>query len=166
MTRAEERLVIQVGFGSPRRPNVSITFLGYANDSTNSRLAKFAVSNLSSSAVTQLAPFLVVERPAGLTSVPGGSFGFQIRTPTGWTAPSNGFLPGNAVLGAGASEVLGFAPPTNEPLWRIHFRVHPDVGATAVIKRKVAYALWGIGLRPTYNMMPSGFDSDWIEGER
>jgi hypothetical protein len=158
--------VAVVAFQSPRCPNVSLAFLGYTNDSTGSRLARFLVTNHDNSGISQWTAFLVIKTPAGLESVPGGSFGFKVQAPAGWMPQSKSFLPGNRVLGPGASEVVGFLPPTNQPLWRIHLRVHPDVGAILDIKGKVAHAMWRIGLRPRYQEMLYGIDSNWIEGER
>lgn len=158
--------VAMVAFQSPRSPNISVTFLGYTNDSNASRLATFLVANHGNSTVSQWTALLIIKTPTGLESVPGGSFGFKIQTPTGWTPPSKGFLPGNPVLGPGGSEVLGFLPPTNQPLWRIHLRVHPDIAAVLAVKGKVAHGLWSMGLRPRYQEMLYGIDSDWIECER
>src|SRR6187455_3444494 len=90
----------------PNRPNISITFLGYTNDFSGTRLARFAVSNLSSSAVYRQPHYSIrSEAPKG----PSGVSAYQPRTP----------LPGTTTLHAGVSEIFARRPPTNSSNWNI-----------------------------------------------
>ena len=136
--------VIRIALESPRRPNVSIAFLDYTNDSSGIRIARFVVSNSEASTVEWPAPIVSVQTPTG-------EIGHSVR--------------GGAILGAGALTTLTIPPPTNQS-WRIHLRVYPDIGTTRELKRIVTYALLRVGLRPRYQTMPYGIDSDWIESEK
>ena len=71
----------------PGRPKVSVTFLGYTNDSTAGRLASFAVSNLSPCAVFR-APYCEI----------------QTSSPKGWTGQPGGFLLTGAQLALGSCD--------------------------------------------------------------
>gem|GEM_PF-4546220 len=69
------------------RPNVSITFLDYTNDFNSGRLARFAVSNHSTAAISR----------AGMV---------QIQTATGWTGCCSS---GYAILNAGEQSASSLA---------------------------------------------------------
>jgi len=164
--------ILQMMFGRPRTVRVSITFLRFTTNSANgTRLAMFAVSNLSGSAITQIAPFIVVKRTNGVEGLPGGSFGFHVQIPSsapgskgGWTTtPTKGFQSPYLELPGAGSGVLGFIAPTNQPVWGLYYRFLPDVGVPAQIKRVTVGALWQIGLRPRYTTMHSGIYSAWVQ---
>lgn len=133
---------------APGPPNVSVTLLGYTNDSTGARLARFAVSNRSVSAV----------RTAQCQ--------IQIPAATGWTSQPDGFFSGRRVLGAGASETLAVPWPTNQSSWRISMLAYTDAGHIAVSKWEMAAALLRGVLRPTEGVMRYEIDSDRIDGQR
>jgi len=48
----------------PGRPKVSITFLGYTNDTTDARLATFAITNLNNSTILIYQPLIEMTNPA------------------------------------------------------------------------------------------------------
>jgi len=141
------------------RAKISITFLGYTNDHSGTRVGKFGISNLSSSAIRQWAPVLEIKTTTGSESVSGGSFGFDIETPTGLTERSKSFMPEYQVLGPGAYEVLRFPTPTNVALWRITLRANSDSPTTL---KSIGMKM---GVNPGNQMTPYSFSSEWIEGD-
>ena len=123
-------------------PKVSVTLLGYTNDATGSRLATFAVTNLSQSPVIREA-------------------GYWIQSPG--TIPQNGsnhswnlFSAGrDSRLLPGDSETLLVATPTNQPSWRISLTVsYPETMAKRVVRETLDWANI-----PKHSF---GFRSDWI----
>jgi hypothetical protein len=89
--------------GAPGNPYGSVTFLGYTNNASGTRLARFAVTNLNAYAVTRSDKCLIC------VATPGA----------GWTPQSAFLFPGSGALGAGASEIVTVPPPTNRSPWRI-----------------------------------------------
>jgi hypothetical protein len=75
---------------------VDVTFAGFTNDSTNTRMAVFAVTNLGSRTVWRWSGCIVE------------GDGFRSAT----------FVGPSALLKAGTREVITFAAPTNLTLWR------------------------------------------------
>jgi len=129
------------------RPNVSVTFVGYTNDTGGSRLAMFAISNLSASAVFR-AP------------------GYDIQTPKGRMAQSGRFLPKGTQLNAGMSEVVVLPPPTNQSPWKVGVVVYPDIGLARTIKWGVTRALMRVGLPTQYRIKRYAIDSDEVESQK
>jgi hypothetical protein len=138
-------IVVLVQFQSPRAPNLSVTFLGYTNDSSGSRLASFLVRNSEASAVQVLAPYICIQTP---TNVVGHS------------------EPGMMIVGAGLSKILVVRPPPRPSQWRINLRVTPDFGAWREIKCFVLYKLIRAGLHPRYQNMPYGIYGSWIKDDQ
>ena len=111
-------LVTWIAFQPPRQPPAtspdgSVTFLGYTNDGSGTRLAKFTVTNLS--------PFTVARSPKCLICIaaPGA----------GWMPHSAILLPEfprSKVLGAGKWEIITVPPPTNQSPWRISLYLSND----------------------------------------
>jgi hypothetical protein len=109
-----------VGLRQPRHspsrlsgnPFASVTFLGYTNDASGTRLATFAVTNLSDFAVARSPKCLIC------FATPG----------RGWAPHSAALLPGGRRLGAGASEIVAIKPPTTQSPWRVSLYVSNDVG--------------------------------------
>src|SRR5262245_35277508 len=96
-------------------PKVSVTFVGYTNDSTGVRLATFAFKNLGQSAVTR-EPSCWVETPGARRE--DGKNLYQNWLMSGWGSK---LLPGK-------SETLLVVVPTNQPTWRISLGVrHPEI---------------------------------------
>src|SRR5271154_5871590 len=88
----------QVAFQPPPgRPNVSVSLLGYTNDTSGTRLAMIAVTNLGTSTV-------LVYR--GCIGIPASA---EFR---GWT-PVGNFIPWHSMLDGGASGTFTIPPPTN-----------------------------------------------------
>ena len=155
---------------APSRANASVTFLGYTNETSGARLARFAVTNLSAFAVVRTATY-VIEMPSA----------------KGWMPRSAGFLPWNRVLAVGASETITLPPPANDSPWKIGvggpgapekiislpppannspwkllIYVNPDAGAARGIKRVVASALVRVGVPVKYRTMTCQFSSDEV----
>jgi hypothetical protein len=139
-------LVIRIGLAPPRRPNISITFRGYTNNSAGARVGIFAVSNHEPSTVEWFGP--VIEFP----------------TPTNVMGHSGQFVPTHSMLRAGASTMLTVPPPSNHSLWAVHLRVYPDVGAAREIRWFVLDTLPKVGFKPGNQTRAYGIESDWIEG--
>lgn len=139
-------LVVLVEFQPRCQLNVSVSFLGYTNDSTGSRLATFVVTNFESSSMLVLAPIVCIQTPTN--EVGHGAAG------------------GMLIVGAHASRVLAVpSPPTQVP-WRIHLRVTPDFGVWREIKSFVMYRLLSVGLKPNYGNMPYGIDGTWVKADQ
>ena len=138
---------------SPNRPDASVTFLGYTNDAPGRRLARFAVTNLSALAVARSPKCLIWIAPSA----------------GGWAPQSVVLFPGfprSRVLGAGTSEIVTIAPPTNQSPWRISLYVSDDVGPAWIIKRLVNAALLRVGLPARYGIGTWQVDSGRIENQR
>jgi hypothetical protein len=142
-----------VAFQPPAgRPNVSITFLGYTNDTTGTKLARIAVTNLNTSAVFAYAP--LVETPSLTTSADSTYY------------HSGGDSRWHAMLGSGASDTFTILTPTNESPWRLQLYVYPDRGAVRVfIKDVVGICCMSIGIMPRFMRMPYEIKGDWIKSE-
>ena len=120
-----------------------MTLLGYTNDATGNRLAKFAVTNLSRSAVIREAGYWIQS--------PGANP--QNGSNTSW----NLFKPGKTRLLPGDAETLWIAPPpTNLALWRILLTVsYPESFAKRIGRETFD---WANIPKHSY-----GFRSAWID---
>ena len=136
-------LTVVVGQRRTDWPKVSVTFLGYTNDATGSRLATFAMTNLSQTAVIREA-------------------GYWIQSPG--SIPQNGnniswnlFTAGrNSRLQPGQAETLLVVTPTNQSSWRISLTVsYPESMAKKVVRETLDWANI-----PKHSF---GFRSDWID---
>jgi hypothetical protein len=137
----------------PGRPNVLVAFLGYSNGPTGARLARFAVTNLSASAVGRQVHSIEISTPTGLTNQFASRF---------WAAA----YPMPVVLGAGASEVFAVPAPTDQPPWRMSLIFYPDAGAGRALKWPVTTALMRIGVKARYRIMRYQFYGPWIGSEQ
>ena len=127
------------------RPNVTVRFASYTNDTTGSRVAAFTVSNASPSAVRLLSHYRI-----------------QIPTVARWTNLSGGWLPrGASVLPARSSETITVPATTNQS-WRVSLSVSPDVGIVRDMMGSIAEAAHFAGLRTRYRKMSYGVQCDWI----
>jgi hypothetical protein len=142
-------------FSSPARHHSgslagSVRFLGYTNDASGARLARFGVTNSSAFAVAR-APKCLICAPAS-----GGV----------WTPHSAIVLPAfprNKELGAGRSEVIAIPPPPNQSPWRVSFYLSNDAGPGWVVKRPINVFLVRLGLRAWYGVETHQVDSGPIE---
>ena len=128
-------------------PNVTVTLLGYTNDATGARLAAFAVSNLSPSAVWLQSHYRV-----------------QTPTATRWTNLANGWLPGGSrLLNTGTSQTIAvpLLGTTNRP-WRVSLSVSPDVGFVRETMEKTVVPLRSVGLKTRHYKANYGVCCDWI----
>lgn len=124
----------------------SATFLGYTNDTSGARLARFAVTNLSA--------FTVARAPTCLICAPVSG---------GVWMPLSGILlppfPRAKELAAGRSEVIAIPPPTNHSPWRISFSISNDAGPAWVGKRLINAILVRLGLPARYGVASLQVDS-------
>ncbi|HSU53041.1 MAG TPA: hypothetical protein VLT36_03160 [Candidatus Dormibacteraeota bacterium] len=141
-------LVVRIGLVPPRRPNVSITFRGFTNNSAGGRVGVFAVSNHEPSAVEWSGPVL------------------EFPTPTNVMGQSGQFVPAHAMVPAGASVTLTVSSPANQSSWAVYLRVYPDVGTAREIRWLVLDTLPKIGFKPANQIRAYGIESEWIQGER
>jgi hypothetical protein len=128
----------------PGRPDFSVSFLGYTNDVSGVRLARFVITNHNSSAVIRQLSGVFTQAP---------------------TEPSAWPLSGVAELGSGASETFTVRPPTNQYPWQVSVIVYPDARMARAIKETLAEALRAVRLKPQYRVRFYGFRSEWIESE-
>ncbi len=143
-------LVTWIALQPPPSPAfVSVWFVGFTNDATGIRVAKFAVRNRNASAVRRMPTYCI-----------------EIRSPQGWKQVSAGLFPASSVVGAGASEFVALPPPTNSAPWRVLLYVNPDGGPAGDIKRVVASALGRVGIRTRYRATTCQCDSDLVENPR
>ena len=150
--------VAWVAFQPPRQrragtPDASVTFLGYTNDASGTRLAMFAVTNLSAFAVARSPKCLMWIAP------PGG----------GWLPHSGVLLPGfprSRVLRASVSETVTLPPPTTQSPWRISIYVSDEIEPGSTLRRLADAALQRIGLRQRYGATTRQVDSDRIESQK
>ena len=128
------------------QPQISVTFLGFTNDSAGARRATFAVSN------------------SGTTFVRREShYRFQAETATRWTNFADGYLPGGAgLINPRGSELLSVPAPVHDGPWRIYFSVSPDVGVVRDTMDSTVLALRSLGFKTRYRKMSYGFHSDRI----
>jgi hypothetical protein len=122
------------------RPNVSISLLGYTNETSGTRLAMIAVSNLGTSTI-------FVYR--GCIGIPASA---EFR---GWT-PAGNIIPWHSMLDGGAIATFTVLPPTNPSPWKLSFLVYNDYGAVQAVKRVMA---------AEGRHMPFEIESDWIGGK-
>jgi hypothetical protein len=119
--------------------NVPLTLLGYTNDDhAGSRLAVFAVTNLSGSVILVRQPMiegLVYDRS---------------NWPT-W----------RVMLDSGASATFTVPVPTNLSPWRLGIYAVNDIGTTRAIIRTVRGFPFTAARRHPY-----GIDSDWIDNKK
>jgi hypothetical protein len=91
-------------------PPASVTFLGYTNDASGTRLASFAVTNLRS---------FVVRRQAG--------YWIEVRAPVGQTNFLSRWFSSGQDLDPRASEVITVPVPTNQAPWRVLLPIRTDL---------------------------------------
>ncbi len=139
-------LVLLVEFQPRHQPKVSVSFLGYTNDATGSRLATFVVNNSEDSSILVLAPWVSIQTPTNVVGHGAGG--------------------GTLIVKAHASSTLIIpSAPTQAP-WKIHLRVTPDFGLWGEMKSFVVYKLLRLGLNPKYGNMPYGIDGTWIQADQ
>jgi len=126
-------------------PKVTVSFAGYTNGSTGSRLAAFTVSNAGPSATLRLSHYRI-----------------QIPTATRWTNLSDGWVSGGGtVLSAGTSERITVPAATNQP-WRVSLSVSPEVGVIGDAMGWFAETARSVGMRARYRKSSFGVQCDWI----
>ena len=136
-------LMLVVGQRRTDWPKLSVTLLGYTNNATGSRLATFAVTNLSQSPVI---------REAGYSIQSPGS-NLQNGNNISWNLFTGGR---NSRLQPGEAETLLVVTPTNQSSWRILFSVrYPESMATRVVRETLDWASI-----PGHSF---SFQSDWID---
>ena len=147
----------------PGRPNISITFLGYTNDATGTRLAKIAVTNMNASIIFVYEPHIELQAPTD----PRGYEDYFSGVNCSW----------HSTLDRGASGSFTIPPPTNQSPWRLSFYVYPDRGRSAknTIKGVVSISCLSVGLWPLFARflpldgafrMPYNIEGDWIKNEK
>ena len=128
----------------PSPSDVSVTLLGYTNDSVGGPLAVIAVANRSSGLVQVYRPTIQILAP---TAPHGFTNYFQGNT-NQW-ARFNSRL----VAGSSATFTIPPPPPAYQASWRMSFLVDSDFGLYSRVKRFVT------GRR----QMPSELNGRWIE---
>jgi hypothetical protein len=143
-----------VAFQPPAgRPNVSIAFLGYTNDTSGTRLARIAVTNLNASPVFAYRPLIEVPSP----TEPAGLAFYESFGGSRW----------HSLLGSGASDTFTIPVSTNQSPWKLTLLVYPDRGPAKVFIKGVAgISCMSIGLMPRSLRMPYDIESDWIHSEK
>jgi hypothetical protein len=147
----------------PGRPNISITFLGYTNDTTVTRLAKIAVTNLNATTIFVYKPHIEIQAPADSRSYEDYFSGVNCS----W----------HSMLDNGASGSFTIPPPTNQSSWRLSFYVYPDRGRGVknTMKRVVSISCLSVGLWPLFAnflpldgafRMPYNIEGDWIKNDK
>ena len=127
------------------QPKVSLRFLGYTNNASNSRVAIFSVSNAGPSTAHLLSGYRVYLHDAS--------------APSRRTRVSSGYLPGGATfLRAAASERLAITPPTNQLPWYVLVSIRADEPPIRDLANSVLEVGRDIGIRvryrqPTYAVM-------------
>ncbi|HTA29907.1 MAG TPA: hypothetical protein VK731_05460 [Candidatus Cybelea sp.] len=128
------------------RPNITITFLGYTNNSSGTNLAVIAIANHNPTPVQRIGINLQLLAADGsdphLPSI-------SLRIPA-------------TNLPAGAVETLFIPPPAGQSPWILRAMVYPDVGTSRTIKTTAFYLLLKIGMHLNYQTMPYGFQSPQI----
>jgi hypothetical protein len=144
----------------PGRPNISITFFGYTNDATGSRLAKIAVTNLNATTIFVYEPHIEIQAPTD----PRGYEDYFSGVNCSW----------DSTLDRGASGSFTIPPPTNQSPWRLSFYVYPDRGRGTknTIKGVVSISCLSVGVWPLFARflpldgafrMPYNIEGDWIK---
>jgi hypothetical protein len=129
----------------PGRPNVSVTLLGYTNDTAGARLARFRVTNMSASTIRVYRPCIEIPAPK---EPRGFTYYFQGNT--------NQWDRFHSMLTKGESRSFTIPPPVLQSSWRLSFLVYNDYGALQVVK-----SFLGGGRH-----MPSEIEGDWIGSEK
>lgn len=129
----------------PREPELSVTFLGYPNDVTRTRLATLVVSNLSS---------FVVRRQAG--------YWIELPTPTGGTNQASCWFSSGNDLNARAFEIVAVPVPTNQPSWRVLLSIRTDLGPVTEMMDAVGFMIFGFQ-SPFPRRKSYEVSSDWME---
>jgi hypothetical protein len=128
------------------RQNVPLTLLGYTNSDTSfTRLAIFAVTNLAMSDIRVYRPMVTSSNVSGR----------PVYNAFNWPAFQ-------AVLGRDASAEFTVPVPTNLSPWRVNLLADPDVGAARAIVRTLRAFPFGRAAR----RMPYGINSDWIDNQK
>ena len=147
----------------PGRPDIAITFLGYTNDSSGTRRANIAVTNLNPTTIFIYQPHIEIQAP-------NDARGYEDYFPgvnCAW----------KATLASGASDSFTIASPTNSSPWRLSCYVYPDRGRSAknTIKNIVSTSCLSAGLWPLFARflpldgafrMPYAIAGDWIQQEK
>lgn len=147
----------------PGRPNISITFLGYTNDTTGTRLAKIAVTNLNATTIFAYEPRIEIQAPTDSRGYEDYFSGVNCS----W----------DSTLDSGASGSFTIPPPTNQLPWRLSFYVYPDRGRGVknTMKGVVSISCLSVGLWPLFGRflpldgafrMPYNIEGDWIKNEK
>ena len=128
----------------PPHPDVSVSLLGYTNDSSGARLAIIGVTNLSSFQVFVYAPTIQVrapDTPQGFTNYFGGN--------------TNQWSRFHSMLADGEGRSFTIPPPAiSRSPWRLSFYAYSDFGVAQVLRRFVRGG----------RQMPFEVTSDWFEG--
>jgi hypothetical protein len=149
----------------PGPPNISITFLGYTNDATGTRLARFAITNLNNSTIFAYNPNIEIQSP------------IEPRDFANYWPVYNQWQRLHSKLDEGASTNFTIIPPTNQSPWRLTFYVYPDQGRGVknTIKGVVSISCLSVGLWPRFARflpldgafrMPYDFESESIKNEK
>jgi hypothetical protein len=140
-------MVVWVAFQlRAREPQLSVTFLAYTNDATETRFATFVVSNLNSYVVRRQAAYWIELRTStGVTNLAGCC----------WFSTANDFNPRT-------HEIIAVPVPTNQPSWRVLLSIRTDLGPVREMMQTVGVMIFGIystfGQRESYALR-----SDWME---
>ena len=129
----------------PPRPAVAALFVGFTNDTTGARVALFAISNASPSAVVR-----------------GSHYTVQHSAGDRWTDLTEGWLPGRALRSA-SSELVAVAPPTNQAVWRAAFSVRMDEGILFGAATELLLEAQKEGLPTHYRRQSFSIGSDPIQ---
>jgi hypothetical protein len=147
----------------PGRPNISITFLGYTNDTTGIQLAKIAVTNLNATTIFVYEPHIEIQAPTDSRGYEDYFSGVNCS----W----------HSMLDSGASGSFTIPPPTNQSPWRLSFYVYPDRGKSVKnsIKGVVSISCLSVGLWPMFWKYlpldgafrhPYNIEGDWIKNKK
>jgi len=119
------------------QPKVSLRFLGYTNDASNSRVAIFTLTNAGPSTAHLLSGYRVYLHDAS--------------TPSRRTRVSSGYLPGGArLLRPAASETLAVTPPTNQLPWYVLVSFRADEPPIRDMADSVLEGARSLGIRVRY----------------
>ena len=143
----------------PGPPKISVTFHGYTNDATGTRLAKITVTNLNDSRILVAWPSIQIQSPAA----PGGYKSYFSGVNSPWSS--------NLIRGASGSFTI--RPPTNPSPWRLSFYVYPhhEMSAKNIIRVAASMSCMSVGLWPRYAKylpfggamrMPYQIEGNWI----
>ncbi|MCI0539087.1 MAG: hypothetical protein L0Z50_28095 [Verrucomicrobiales bacterium] len=132
----------------PREPQASVTFLGYTNDATGTRLATFVHSNLNSFVVRRRAHYWI-----------------ELPTSAGGTNQASCWFSSGNDLKARAFEIVAVPGPTNQPSWRVSLSVTPDVGIVTEAMDFVGFIFFGFQ-SPFPQRRSYEVRSDWIEADK